>query len=406
MRAGNTSLAPEPYSTGDQSRQGLPKPARVLQAIGTLDVGGAESLILQVMQSVDPRRIHFDFLVRSTLPGRFDQSVEALGSRVLICPHRPRSWSYVHRLSHLLRETGPYDVVHSHMHFFNGLVMLAACRAGVPVRISHCHSTHDGKKDTLPRRGFRAAMRQLIRWYATERIAVTESAYISFYGGSPAVPADGVFRNGIDTEPYIDSELSGTKLRKELHLPEDATLIGHIGRFIPAKNHSFLIELFRTIRKDNPNCYLVMVGEGPERPAARLLAERLGIADAVCFTGVRTDVPAILQDIDLLCLPSTYEGQPIVLLESQAAGVPSLVSDSVTRNLDLSLGLLKYCALSLGPAVWAERAKALIMNRPDVSQQIRMLAFHEKGFDIQSVTDRWINLYQTRSPSSESDLGI
>jgi len=152
--------------------------------------------------------------------------------------------------------------------------------------------------------------------------------------------------NGIRLSEYSGlSEDNKKQLRNSLGINEDETVIGHVGRFVPIKNHQLIVEVFSEYVKKHQNSKLLLIGEGPEFNNIKVLAEQKNLADKVVFTGVRSDVPQLLQIMDKYIFPSKVEGLGISVIEAQAAGLPcvisniipveSVVSDSVTRvNLD------------------------------------------------------------------------
>ncbi len=159
-----------------------------------------------------------------------------------------------------------------------------------------------------------------------------------------------VIPNAIDTKKYFYDGDKRNRKRFELGL-QDYFVVGHIGRFHPQKNHKFLLEIFKCIKEKQEKSKLVLVGDGPLRSQIENQIQKLGIEDSVMLLGSRSDVPEILQAMDVLVFPSLYEGLPGVVLEAQAAGLPCIVSDTVTEEVAIT-NLVKYLSLKREPYYW------------------------------------------------------
>src|ERR1700733_11910503 len=113
---------------------------RILHVLGKLDRGGVETWLVQVLRHIDRQKYQMDFLVHSESPGAYDEEVRALGSRIIPCLHPSNPVMYARNFRRALRQYGPYDVVHSHVHHYSGYVLTLAAMWGVPVRIAHSHN--------------------------------------------------------------------------------------------------------------------------------------------------------------------------------------------------------------------------------------------------------------------------
>ena len=219
---------------------------RVLHSLGSLQHGGIETWLLQVMRHTDCDRFRMDFLVHTEEAGVFDREVRALGSRIIFCPPTGlrRPWSYVaypRQLLSVLRKFGPYDIVHGHMQEFSGYLLRAAAKAGVPARIAHSHNC-DSVGAWRPGPVRRAYNRVLSSWidrYATLGLACSRAAARSLYGENwENDRRRRVLHYGIDLAPFCESlDLPGE--RQRCGLPAGVPVVGHVGRFVPQKNHAF-----------------------------------------------------------------------------------------------------------------------------------------------------------------------
>jgi glycosyltransferase involved in cell wall biosynthesis len=371
----------------------ISKTLRVLHVFKRMNLGGAETFIMNVYRKIDRKQVQFDFAVHSSEPGHYDEEIRNLGGRLLIIPNPKSLIMHVMELRSVIRNQGPFQAVHSHVHYFSGFVLREADKLGVPVRISHSHTTHDERLNSFVRTLYRKWMRKLIRRHATVRMGCSDTACHSLYGRHAFQDQNvQVVANGIDLPNFIEKTAHKRDLRLQLSLPQERILIGQIGRFDPVKNHQFTLEIFRTALQLNPKLHLVLIGEGQLRLQMEQATKDLDIEDNVTFYGVTNDIPNILHALDLLIMPSIFEGLGLALIEAQAAGVPVVCSDGVPTEADMSLGLMKRLNLSENRQKWAE---ALLeqLNGKVPESDIRYQVIKVKGFDIQASTEKLRVIY-------------
>jgi len=369
------------------------RPIRVLHVLGSMGRGGVETWLMHVLRHIDRTKFQFDFCYTKPEPGAYAPEIEALGGRMVACRLDQRNpFGFARRLRALLRK-GQYSVVHSHVHHFSGFVIRLAHRAGVPMRIAHSHNTSDGKASTPPRLLYRALMSHWIRKYATYGLAASAPAAAALFG--PDWQSDPRFRVlycGIDLEPFRQ-EVSREAVRQELGIPKDAPVVGHVGRFTPQKNHAFLLDIAAEVVKRRPEVRFLLVGEGPLRPAMEAKAHNLRIEKKVVFTGTRADVPRLmLGAMDVLILPSLWEGLPVSLLEAQAAGLRCVCSDAVPPEAAVVPDVVRYVRLSAGAGEWAAVVlRTLEYGRLREAGALEVIA---KGdFNVQKSCQDLIGLY-------------
>jgi glycosyltransferase EpsF len=165
-----------------------------------------------------------------------------------------------------------------------------------------------------------------------------------------------------------------------------------VGRFEVPKNHRFLVEIFGSLAARLPTARLVLVGDGPLRPQIEQFVRAKGLENHVFFLGVRADVPEIMGCLDVFLFPSLWEGIPLTLLEAQAAGVSCVVSNVISDEADLGIGLLHSVSLEAGPEVWVDHVmRALQNNRPDWI--LRKEALKRNRYDVQQVAELLARIY-------------
>lgn len=330
---------------------------RILQVVGGLDRGGAETWLVQVLRHVDRTKYQIDFLVHTDLPCAYDDEARSLGARIIPCRFPARPLMYARNFLRVLREYGPYDVVHSHVRHFSGYIMALAKVGGVPRRIVHSHSqtVMVNERPSLPRRTYLACTSKLIRIFATQGIGVSDLAATDLFGEDwRSNKRFSTSHLGIDLEPFR-TPFDSSSVRKALGIHESDFVVGHVGRFCEPKNHEFLLDIAAELVQREPRTLLLLVGDGHLRPQIESKIRRLGLEQRVKLLGVRSDVPRILRGaMDTLVFPSLYEGFGLALLEAQAAGLPSIVSDRFPWESAITEGLITTLSLSDSPAIWAE----------------------------------------------------
>lgn len=317
----------------------------VIQVFGSLNAGGAESRMMDVYKSIDRSKVQFHFISLSTDHNQFYESdIIHLGGKIYKIPS-PREIGMLKHLLTLYRIFKQYDInktiVHSHTLYHSGLVLLVARLVNIKRRIAHARSSSSIHSD-IKSKILIYIGKKLISWCATTKFAVSTNSANFLLKKINAV----IIPNAIDIEKYIDvPSYFIDKYRKEFSLSGQFVL-GHIGRFELMKNHKMLIDLFCHYVQINPNSKLILVGNGSLYNSIQEQVEELSLSDKVVFCGIRSDVNYILKLFDCLLLPSIYEGLPGVILEAQAAGIPCLCSDTITKDVNLNLGLVEYVKLN------------------------------------------------------------
>lgn len=363
-------------------------PLRVLHVMGGLDVGGVETWLLNLLRRADRSRLAMDFLLHTEKTCTYDAEVLSCGARILRCP-RDHIHSYVRSLWRAIHAPAPYDVVHSHVHAYSGWVLSVAALAGVPVRIAHSHLDTRGpdRRPSALRRAYLFAMSRLIRRHATAGFAASLEAGKALFGDLWGVDRRwSVLRCGIDTSPF--EAPARPALRAELGIRSDAFVIGHVGRFDEQKNHAFLVPVAAELAALEPAAHLLLVGDGPLRSAIEREVRLAGLGDRFTLAGRRSDVAALMVGVmDAFVLPSLYEGLPLVAIEAQAAGLPCLVSDTVSPESSVVEGLFSQESLRAPPKTWAMRLLRLPRGRSAAERQRALCAVKASPFDIGSNLD-------------------
>ncbi len=322
------------------------EPIRVAHVVGKMVGGGLEAVVMNYYRHIDRSRVQFDLLVDSdsTLVPR--DEVEFLGGRVIEVPPYQDIVASQRELLRLFRREH-WPIVHSHMNALSVFPLHAACKAGVPVRIAHSHSTSGGGE--YIRNAMKAVLKTQANLYPTHRFACSRHAGEWLFGKNADFE---VVYNAIELDRFrFDSE-ARREARRVLGIPDSRFVIGNVGRFMPQKNQAFLVEAFGLACSERVDVALVLVGEGPMRGEVERLAASKGLADRVFFLGQRDDMERLYSAFDAFALPSLYEGLGIVAIEAQRAGVPCLLSDRVPGEVNVT-GECRFLPID-DPKAWSD----------------------------------------------------
>ncbi|MDH7446573.1 glycosyltransferase family 1 protein [Aquimarina sp. 2201CG14-23] len=339
---------------------------RVLQVFTIMNRGGSESMIMNYYRKIDRNKVQFDFLVHRTEKAVFDDEIEKLGGKIYrfnpINPLAPTS--YYNELRAFFKNHPEYNIVHAHLNTFSCFPLKIAKEFNIPVRIAHAHIAMDTlnlasvlrQKESLKdvvKQIIKLQLRKKIHKYPTHYFSCGDKAGKWLFGTNSTFQT---MNNAIDTDAFrYDPEIANT-YKKEFNIDKEL-VIGHVGRFDSQKNHSFLLKIFASLVELKPKSRLLLIGDGHFRSTIEQEARKLLIADKIEFLGVRSDVPALFQVMDVFVFPSLYEGLPVTLIEAQAAGLQVFASDTITEEVRLT-NLIEFISLQESPEFWAKKIDA------------------------------------------------
>lgn len=359
-------------------------PLRVLHVVVNMNRGGAETLLMNLYRNLDRSKIQFDFL--TCKKGIFDEEIVALGGRVHRIPYITNvgHTGYMKALDKFFSSYQEYKIVHSHMDKMSGFVLRSAKKAGILIRIAHSHNTRS--EGGLAAKAYKWYAGKSILTCATHLLACSNAAARWLF--AEEANAAKILKNGIECDKFVFSPEIRWQVRQELQLHQDTFVVGHVGRFAHQKNHSFLVDIFVQLIKYKPNSVLLLVGDGPLRLELEKKIRGLNLQNNIMFLGVRSDIERILQAFDVFVFPSYHEGLPVTLIEAQGAGLPCIISDAITKEVDLNTGLTDFQSINSFPAVWAKKILK-VNNRMKNAQEL----VKKRGYDI-TESAMWIeNFY-------------
>ena len=349
---------------------------RVLHVIGSMNRGGAETMIMNLFRAVDRKNIVFDFVVHTDQEGAFDQEILELGGRIYHCPRINRGpVVYDHWWNAFFRHyKDRYKVIHGHLGSTAAIYLRIARKYGL-YTIAHSHSS--GTDYSLHSMLYKVSAFPT-RYIADYFFACSKAAGIDRYGKAVVNSSRfSVLNNAINSEQFRYDAAVRKKVREEFDLGEDL-LIGHVGRFDGPKNQKFLVDIFADLKKKNPDSKLMLVGDGPLKAEVEKQAEELGAAGSVFFTGLRPDVHELMQAMDLIVFPSVFEGLPVTLVEAQSAGLRCIISDKVPAESIIVDELVTVKRLDEDPSAWSDE----IISRSNYDREDTSGIIIQNGYDI------------------------
>ena len=350
----------------------------VAHIIGKWLGGGVESVVMNYYRHIDRTKIQFDFICDEDSTNIPYEEIEKLGGRVILIPPYQKLFKYHNKLKKILKD-GNYKIVHSHINTLSIFSLFAAKCAGVPVRIAHSHSTtnkKEKKKNLL-----KQALRPFSKVFATDYMCCSELAGRWLFGNKEYDKGNVyLLNNAIDLDKFKYDEKIRSEKKKKLNISDDTLVIGHVGRFVEQKNHRFLIDIFNEIHKQNSNSILLLAGQGPLMEEIKSKVESLGLEKFVIFLGQRNDIDELYQAFDVFCLPSLYEGLPVVGVEAQATGLLCIFSDDMTKETKV-LDTTEFLSLKQSAEEWTYTIlkKSKSFKRKDTQKEIT-----DKNFNIKN----------------------
>ena len=372
----------------------MSKPLRVMQVVGRMMGGGVEATVMNHYRHIDHSRIQFDFVVQSDSIAVPVEEIKNLGGRIITVPSYTNPLAYMHACRSVFTQYKPL-IVHSHMNAISAFTLRAAKQAKIPIRIAHSHSTAN------PNEKAKTAVKNLLRPFS--RIYPNYLAACGTYSarwlfGDKIVETGKVkiIRNAIELDQFRYDPSARKRLRAEIGAKSDTLVVGQVGRFCEQKNQSFSMNIWTELLKEQPNSLLVMLGIGDDLDKIKEQARKSGIDQTIRFMGIRRDVNKWYSAFDVLLFPSLYEGLPLTAVEAQAAALPIVASDQITKEAFLIPNLCNIHKLSIGSVSWA-RTLVDVAKKDFVTQRSEINTLKpltSAGYDISQSARNLANWYE------------
>lgn len=356
------------------------QPIRVLHILHSMNRGGAETMIMNYYRNIDREKVQFDFLLTFQGKSDYEEEILSMGGKIFhITPLTLTSIrGYLKDIQRFLKEHSEYKIVHSHTSSKSVFPLRIARKVNIPVRISHSHNLFISNAGS-PKEMLRKFLRKPLQKVSNYNFACSKDAAIWLYGEDLWKQQKvQILKNAIDVKKFSYREEIRKKYRQEFGL-EDKFVVGHVGRFDPQKNHTFLLDIFAEVLRKQENARLVLVGEGKLCPDIKEKARILDIQDKIIYTGLREDVSALMQMMDIFVFPSLFEGLGIVLIEAQTAGLPCFASKNVIPEEAAVTDLVEFISLKESAKSWADK---ILKVRNQQERHTRISMVQNAGYDI------------------------
>ena len=360
---------------------------RVAIIAGVLHSGGKRNLIMEYYRHIDKTKVQYDFICDSDSNGIPKEEIEKLGGKVYLVPPYKHIFSHLKATYKILKDNH-YHVMHAFDNTLNVFPLFVGKLAGVKVRISE--SISKGDKNEAKTK-IKLVLRRFSHWFATDFMANSIDCGVWQFGKKTYDEGKiAIFKTVINADANAFDKILRDETRKKFGW-EDKVIYGFIGRYVDQKNPLFLIDIFNSIAKKQPNAKLVMIGFGELETAMHEKIKEYGLQDRVEDLGRRDDIKQFYNAFDAFLLPSLYEGMPVVGIEAQCAGLPIFFSKNITEETTAS-ELAHYIGLNESPEVWADTiinvVNANLGKRRSYAEEVK-----KNGFDSHSEAMRMMKFY-------------
>ena len=364
------------------------EPIRILMVIGSMGLGGAETMIMNLFRCIDREKIEFDFLVHKDICGDYENEISFLGGKIYrIDKYYVKNYfSYVRQLEKHFKMHPEHKIVHCHIGSAAAVCLNVAKKQGA-VAIAHSHNTVDSFNN------LHSKLWRLVsyptRFVADYFFACSQEAAVDRFG-SKIAESDKckVMYNGIDCDRFVFNRQDRDLVREKYGL-NNYFVLGNIGRHTSQKNPFFLLEIFAKVYRKDSTVRFIQVGQGELTEQMKKKCRELGIEKVVIFTGAHLDVEKYYSAMDVFLFPSLWEGLGMVAVEAQTNGLHVVVSDVVPTLADIGAGLFHPMSLKQSADVWADeilkyknagRGKDVIKRAKDRGYDVKKTAEYLTGF--------------------------
>ena len=362
---------------------------RLLCITPSMNGGGGENFLIKVYRQLDRTQYQMDFCIGNEEYNFYEEEIHFLGGKIYHLPLKDKHpLRYFYRLFKLLRKHRYTYVLCLGNTAFSTAELWLAWLCGVKVRaLRSCGS----EQNYSPRMVFwHRKFRKLLLSVVNVRIALSDVA-AEFTFGNQQVQ---LLPNGLEVDRFAFSKELRARMRREIRV-ENHFVVGHIGRFAPSQNHAFVLQVFAEIKKLRPDAVLCLVGKGKLKDSIKAQSVQMNLRSSINFFSVHVEIPDMLDAMDVMIFPSLFEGVSNTVISAQAAGLPCLVSDAITRHIRQN-DWVHFMSLKSPAAQWAKEALKLardpaLTNREEAARQI-----YRAGLDIGSIAQEFTKIiFQT-----------
>ena len=357
---------------------------KILHISGSLAAGGLEKVASQYAKYLQSDEVKVDYLVfngKSSNIG-FEDLVQRYGSRIFtISDPKANFMKFFMDFIKVLKQNGPYDIVHSHLFMASSYILFISKLNHVPLCIAQSHSIKRSEQSNVKNYMY-PILRKILNYSADVFCASSYEAGIYLFGEKCFKNKGVVLQNPIDLDMYRYCKEQREQMRKKLHIDASQKVIGTIGRLVKSKNISFLLDY---VNQCNLDVRILIIGDGVERSSLTKKIAEYQMEDRVIMLGNRSDIAELLSTMDVFVFPSRHEGFGMVLIEAMANGLDCIVNQDAIID---SICKLPNCHPLDGydPVQWAKKTKQLLSTSRSTCYKEQIFALKE--FSI----ERWLSI--------------
>lgn len=347
--------------------------------------GGIDNYLLNFLDNTASEELQIDFLTNEIDSG-LEKHLQKYHSRIFAIANLKHPVTQYRQICGIL-EKGQYDMVYLNISTaIDCVAAVAAKKCKVKRIMVHSHSSGNDCGNTVKRMVFNSIhsiCRLFLYRNATEYYGCSKEAGCWLF--PKRIVSSPKFRtvfNAVDLNRYSYSPEIRKQVREELKL-ENKFVVGHVGNFLYAKNHYFLIDIFEELIKQCPDAVLVLAGKGDRMENVKRLVKEKGLQEYVRILGFRKDVERIFQGMDFFLLPSYFEGLPTVSIEAQCTGLPCLMSENVPDAAKITEKCW-FLSLKKSPREWAE---FILAHREKDREKINWLG-EKENYSLQKLKEQ------------------
>ena len=372
---------------------------RVLHVVGSMDRGGAETLIMNLYRKMDREKIQFDFAVHSPKAGDYDDEIKGLGGKIYAMPryNGVNHFSYRKAWERFFQSHPEYSIIHGHIRSTAAIYLRIARKYGF-ITIAHSHNT--ASRGSLLAKFVKMLLQYPIRNTADYLFACSGIAGRWLFGKKACQSRRFfILNNAIDSSKFVFSEETRRRKREELGVGQQF-VVGHVGNFDRQKNHAFLLDIFSRVCQIDNACTLLLAGSGNNALQHDMeeKVRRMGLEGNVRFLGKRTDIHELLNAFDIFLLPSHHEGLPLVTIEAQSNGLICLLSDAISKEAAITQNV-EFISLNKTAEFWASR---ILSYRNNYERTDMQAAVRDAGYDINSIA-QWLTEFYLSLESQDGN---
>ena len=346
---------------------------KVMHVIASLDIAGAETLLLNIFKRINKEKFEFYFLCYGNKKFDYEEEIVKYGGKIVKID-KPSDVGFVKFFKEICKvfKKEKFDIVHAHTFYNSGVIMLIAFLFGIKKRIVHAHTVDIEKNNKIKKKFYKKISKYLINIFANVFIACSKESAKSLFINKKV----NIISNGIDIEKFTYDKNTRNKLRDKMCISEDTIVIGNVARFFESKNHKYMVKVFKEYIKINSDAILLLIGNGPLKDYIKKKVLNYGIDKNVVFLDATSNVNELYNIMDVFLFPSLFEGLGIVLIEAQTNGLKCLISDTIPKEVEITNNII-FFELEKSPKEWAKKLYNINLNRKQETKLIK-----ESGYDI------------------------